>query len=167
MIDRGPSPKPAIITLVVIALSGAMVWLWPAFMANLDPRAYQGSSTGHGMNDIARLTRVELPDCAKPLTRYYILPEGPESVSLDFAAPDDCVDSFLVSLGVRPDQPDPLMSEYALIYAPDGANWTLSADGPVRSWRVVLPGLYREQVDVTVDRGARPARVFLHAFAID
>ncbi|MEV8438156.1 hypothetical protein AB0425_12330 [Actinosynnema sp. NPDC051121] len=156
---------------VCAVVVGAVV-VWPE--AEVDPRAYPGSSTRYTLDDAERLSRVPLPECARAQLRYYVFPLGPESVTLDFAAPSDCVDGFLSGFGVdrhvptsvwepRGDDPPPPIRPPGQV----GARWEFTPGERVEEWTRVVPGAYREQVRIAVNRSAQPQRVYVVAFSLD
>ncbi|CCH32656.1 hypothetical protein ABZ816_37150 [Actinosynnema sp. NPDC047251] len=54
---------------------------------------------GYTVEDVQRLSRVPIPDCAGEQAKIFVVPESAESVAFDFGGTVECVDRFLVGLG--------------------------------------------------------------------
>ncbi|SES40322.1 hypothetical protein [Actinokineospora terrae] len=163
------STRWAIVCAVVVLLVGGNSLITPEDKE--DPQAYPGSRTAYTVDDIERLTRVRLPGCARPNVRYILGPVYAEDVALDFTATPECVAEFLTGLGAdvaRPDYVGQPGDSRAFSLPPEtGTQWEFGPRTRLEEWLRILPGSYREQVKVAVDRSVQPPHVYLHAFALD
>ena len=48
-----------------------------------------------------------------------------------------------------------------------GARWEFTPGERVEKWMRIVPGPYREQVEIAVNRSAQPQRVCINAFSLD
>ncbi|GLZ38151.1 hypothetical protein [Actinokineospora sp. NBRC 105648] len=155
--------------LVGVAAVGAVILFWPSDEA--DPQAYPGSVSGYSIDDAQRLSRVRLPECARAGTRYFVDPEWEQNVTFDFAGTADCVASFLSGLGEDSEHPDSVWpgTSGQPIRPPEGSAipWVFATGTPVDTWYTVLPGNYREQVEIAVDRTTPTPHVYIRAIDLD
>lgn len=163
--------------ITAAALTGAAaviatVVLYPSH----DPKAYPGSRSGFSFEEAQQQASVPLPGCAQETARFYLGPGFADStIVMDFAAGDECVESFLAGVGIDGSTPvvqwKPVFQESGPPVEPptgSGITWEFPRTDRVEYWTVErTDGVNDQSVLVVVNRSARPQHVYIRAFPAD